>query len=147
MNFRDNPNLTFKLTEKYNLKDMRRFLLSDLIDAEGKRALQKYLKQLDNGQVEVVYSSKALGRLEGKIDKLKPGDTCMTQMNMWNVMKAVGCRAIYSDVDIKNCHPTLLVQLFEAEKLETPYLKKYVQDRAALMEEMGVNKTARDLVW
>ena len=35
----------------YDLKDMRRFLLSDLIDADGKRALQKYLKQLDNGQV------------------------------------------------------------------------------------------------
>ena len=70
LTFRDNPDRTFKLTEKFDLKDMRRLLLSDLIDADKKRALQKYLKQLENGQVEVVYTSKALGRLEGKIDKL-----------------------------------------------------------------------------
>ena len=89
LTFRDNPDRTFKLTEKYDLKDMRRFLLSDLIDADGKRALQKYLKQLDNGQVEVVYSSKALGRLEGKIDKLKSGDTC--KLNQTDVLHVWPC--------------------------------------------------------
>ena len=44
LTFRDNPDRTFKLTEKFDLKDMRRLLLSDLIDADKKRALQKYLK-------------------------------------------------------------------------------------------------------
>jgi hypothetical protein len=142
MKFRDNPERVIKLTEKFDLEHMRRLLLSDLIDAEGKRALQKYLKKLQDGQVNVVYSSKELGRLEAKIDGLKPNETCMTQMNMWNVMKAVGCRAIYSDVDIKNCHPTLLVQLFESEGYETPHLKTYVKDRNLLVKQLGVDKKA-----
>ena len=35
----------------------------------------------------------------------------MTQCCMWKEIKAVGCRGIYTDIDIVNCHPVLLQQL------------------------------------
>eukprot|EP01044_Picomonas_judraskeda_P001012 COSAG03_NODE_52_length_16230_cov_22.987168_23_plen_198_part_00 len=121
---------------------MSRLLLSDLLDAIGKRTLEKYVKKLQNGAVEVEYTNKELGRLEAKMTSLKKGETCYTQMNLYNIMKAVGCRDIYTDVDIKNCHPTLLAQLFEAEGCDTKYLSMYVDSRQELIEQMGVPKVA-----
>ena len=94
MNFRDNPNRTITLIEKFDTANVSRLLLSDLLDATGKRTLEKYVKKLQNGAVEVEYTNKELGRLEAKMTSLKKGETCYTQMNLYNIMKAVGCRDI-----------------------------------------------------
>eukprot|EP01045_Picozoa_sp_COSAG04_P023362 COSAG04_NODE_2765_length_3621_cov_47.223169_2_plen_897_part_00 len=142
MQFRDNPQRTILLEEKFNVSNVSRLLLSDLLDTVGKRTLQKYLKKLEGGKVEVAYSNSELGRLEAKMTHLKKNEVCATQMNLWNVMKAVGCKDIYTDVDINNCHPTLLCQLFKHEKCPTEYLSMYVQDRDKLMAQMGVTKHA-----
>eukprot|EP01043_Picozoa_sp_COSAG02_P044715 COSAG02_NODE_4020_length_5892_cov_7.078716_6_plen_147_part_00 len=88
------------------------------------------------------YTNNELGRLEAKMTNLKKGETCATQMRLHNVIKAVGCRDIYTDVDIVCCHPNLLVQLFESEGLDTTYLKMYVSNRQQLVEQMGVTKRA-----
>lgn len=142
MNFRGNMSQTITLKERFNATEARRLLLSDLIDSTGKRTLRKYLSKLDNGCVEVAYTNNELGRLEAKMTHLKTGETCATQMRLYNEMKAVGCKGIYTDVDIKNCHPTLLAQLFRQEGCPTKYLDLYVTDRNKLTKEMGVSKKA-----
>ena len=100
LNFRNNQPRTILLNEKFNTTDVRRLLLSDLIDSVGKRILQKYLKKLEGGHVEVAYTNNELGRLEAKMTTLKKNEFCSTQMNLYNVMKAVGCKGIYTDLDI-----------------------------------------------
>eukprot|EP01045_Picozoa_sp_COSAG04_P049735 COSAG04_NODE_19756_length_408_cov_38.394822_2_plen_45_part_01 len=45
MQFRDNPQRTILLEEKFNVSNVSRLLLSDLLDTVGKRTLQKYLKK------------------------------------------------------------------------------------------------------
>ena len=142
LNFRNNQPRTILLDEKFNTTDTPRLLLSDLIDTTGKRILQKYLKKLEGGHVEVAYTNDDLGRLEAKMTNLKKNEFCSTQMNLYNVMKAVGCKGIYTDVDIKNCHPTLLEQLFQHEKCATTYLSMYIKDREKLISQMGVTKKA-----
>ena len=142
MQFRDNKPREILLEEKFNVNNVSRLLLSDLLDTVGKRTLQKYLKKLEGGKVEVKYTNDDLGRLEARMTKLKEGETCATQMNLWNVMKAVGCKDIYTDVDIQNCHPTLLQQLFEHEGCDSTYLSMYVRDRDKLMTQMAVTKHA-----
>jgi hypothetical protein len=142
MQFRNNKPREILLEEKFNVSNVSRLLLSDLLDTVGKRTLQKYLKKLEGGKVEVAYTNNDLGRLEARMTSLKKNEVCATQMNLWNVMKAVGCKDIYTDVDIQNCHPTLLQQLFEHEGCDSTYLSMYVQDRDKLMTQMGVTKHA-----
>ena len=105
MKFLENEFREIELSEKFNFENARRLLLSDLITIEGKRKLKKYLSNFMGNTLQVVYTSKDYGRLTAKIKDSKPGYTCMTQCCMWNEIKAVGCRGIYTDIDIANCHP------------------------------------------
>lgn len=138
--FRNNPIRTIVLKERFDTKDVNRLMLSDHLDREGVAVLNKYVNKLDGDEVEVEYTSKELGRLDAKMTNLKKNERCYTQMRLYNVMKAVGCRDIYTDLDIKSCHPTLLTQLFEHEGLDTSLLRRYVEDRESLMKEMGIDK-------
>ena len=111
----DNDERTIELTERFDVDKARQLLLSDLLDAKGKRILKNYLTKLSGNAMQVQYTNESLGRLEAKVLGLKKNETCSSQMNLWNVMKAVGCSGIYTDIDIVNCHPVLLQQLFESE--------------------------------
>ena len=111
----DNDERTIELTERFDVDKACQLLLSDLLDAKGKRILKKYLTKLSGNAMQVQYTNESLGRLEANVLGLKKNETCSPQMNMWKVMKAVGCSGIYTDIDIVNCHPVLLQQLFESE--------------------------------
>ena len=121
MKFLENEFREIELSEKFNFENARRLLLSDLITIEGKRKLKKYLSNFTGNTLQVVYTSKDYGRLTAKIKDSKPGYTCMTQCCMWKEIKAVGCRGIYTDIDIVNCHPVLLEQLYQSEGYSTEY--------------------------
>ena len=41
----------------------------------------------------------------------------------------------YVDIDIANCHPELLKQICDHNKIKTRYLKQYVENREALLEQ------------
>jgi hypothetical protein len=41
----------------------------------------------------------------------------------------------YVDIDIANCHPELLKQICDNNKIKTRYLKQYVENREALLEQ------------
>ena len=136
----DNDERTIELTERFDVDKARQLLLSDLLDAKGKRILKNYLTKLSGNAMQVQYTNESLGRLEANVLGLKKNETCSSQMNLWNVMKAVGCSGIYTDIDIVNCHPVLIQQLFESEGYDTQYLKSYVSDRAQLITDMKVTK-------
>ena len=40
----------------------------------------------------------------------------------------------YTDIDIVNCHPVLLSQLFKKHNLECPYLDEYIENREEHLE-------------
>ena len=58
---------TFTITEKYDITNAKKLLLSDILDEEYKGSLQKYLKKGKNGKVEVEYTQNEIGRLNIKI--------------------------------------------------------------------------------
>ena len=62
MKFMDNEPREILLEEKFNVSNASRLLLSDVIDTEGKRSLQKYLKKLVGGKAEVKYTSNDVFR-------------------------------------------------------------------------------------
>ena len=52
------------------------------------------------------------------------------------------CDGIYNDYDMINCHPTLLLNIKDRLdiKIETPFLKKYVENRSDVLKT-GIKKT------
>jgi hypothetical protein len=40
----------------------------------------------------------------------------------------------YTDIDIVNCHPVLLSQLFKKHNIECPYLDEYIENREEHLE-------------
>jgi hypothetical protein len=42
----------------------------------------------------------------------------------------------YYDVDMVNCHPTIIKQLFEKHKISMPFLSNYITDRADIIKEI-----------
>ena len=86
----DNDERTIELTERFDVDKARQLLLSDLLDAKGKRILRNYLTKLSGNAMQVQYTNESLGRLEAKVLGLKKNETCSSQMNLWNVMKATG---------------------------------------------------------
>ena len=47
---------------------------------------------------------------------------------------------IYTDLDIVNCNATLLQQLYQSEGYSTEHLKRYIEDRCQLCQDMGIEK-------
>jgi len=45
------------------------------------------------------------------------------------------CYDVYTDIDIENCHPQLLLQYCEANNILTNCLKQYVNDRTKILQE------------
>ena len=39
------------------------------------------------------------------------------------------CRGLHTDLDMDNCHPTILMWICDAHRIECPYLKAYVKNR------------------
>ena len=130
--------------------DMKAGLLFD--------ALSKYVPSLDGpskakylswaskhgGKVSVEYSDPGIGRFDIRVKGLKDGETMYTQAfpgDHGNLFKSSICDKYYRDCDISNCHPVLLSQLCVAEGIATPVLDRYIQQRAAVIAECGLQIT------
>ena len=98
---------SFILKEKFNIHKANKLLHTDLLDDETKAGLKKYMKYSANGLVRVRYTPNEIGRLTIRIDTIKtdkegnPKDTCRSQYNMYNIVKATICHNIYDDLVIR----------------------------------------------
>ena len=139
------------LSEQFNIVNALKLLQSDLIDEETKASLSKYLSYSKNQKVDVLYKlpEDGIGRLNIRINDIKvdkdgsPKDTCRCQYNMYNLVKASICDKYYVDLDIKNCHPSILLQVFKKNKLQCVSLEKFVNQRDRLFAKfykVGIHK-------
>ena len=118
---------TFTLKEKYSISNAQKLLHSDILDEEYKGSLRKYLKHGKGGIVEVEYTIKEIGRLNIKVKGLKKDETSIAQAFMKGVCKSAICKKNYVDLDMVNCHPVLLEQVFKENGLDTNILSLYNQ--------------------
>lgn len=71
-------------------------------------------------------------------------NSCGMQMFSRQIRQTLAHR-FYDDIDIKNCHPTILLQYAEKKGYDVSHMKKYVQDRdAKLSQLMSQNNINRD---
>lgn len=52
-------------------------------------------------------------------------------------LRGLICNDIYDDIDIINCHPTILNQLFNKYNIDSPYLLKYIINRNKILYEVA----------
>lgn len=71
--------------------------------------------------------------------KIKEGETMHTQATLKREFKGAICEAFYTDIDIKSCHPTLLINILNDRKIPCPLLTQYVEDTAIVEQESGVD--------
>jgi len=82
----------------------------------------------DDGLLPVSYYKPKIGI--GRVQPRNNMSMCTTRKEIRHTL----CNGVYVDIDIDNCHPTLLLQICKKNKLKCKYLEKYVNDRKTYLE-------------
>jgi len=135
---------SFTISEKYDLTNSKKLLLSDIIDEEYKGSLKKYLKHGKNGKVQVEYTQNEIGRLNIKVKGLKDEETCINQAIMWRECKSALCSKYYYDLDMINAHPTFLEHILKERGMDCSILSEYNQNRDNFFNKMSKEGLSRD---
>jgi hypothetical protein len=96
-----------------------------------------------NGELKVLYKDNGIGRLHIQAYELtKDGKVyidSITQAQCWNWAKGAMC-TMYRDCDVVNAHPEILCQICDHYDLPCDNLRRYNEQRSALIEETGLDK-------
>lgn len=134
-----------KLIEKVNIEKLKKVCDKNLKNYPKKKPNQSskwynksktdllnYLKKLDkNGIVEVLYSRKSEdigGRLFSK--------GCIQHMP--KEIRNYILDETLIDIDIKNCHPTIIHYLFKKYDIDDEFLSEYINDREKSLKKYGL---------
>jgi len=52
-------------------------------------------------------------------------------------LRGLICNDIYDDIDIINCHPSILIQLFNKYNIDSPNLIKYINNRTEILNKVS----------
>ena len=78
MKFPEKQSRQIEITEKFNIQNARRLLLSDIIDLDGKKKLKKYLSNFEGDTLQVIYESDDYGKNLDSPDLSREYDTFLT---------------------------------------------------------------------
>ena len=135
---------SFTLKEKYDISNAQKILHCGILDDEYKGSLRKYLKYGKGGAVEVNYTQNEIGRLNIRVKALKEGESSINQSLMWRECKSALCKKNYVDLDMVNCHPVLLEQVFKDKGYECSVLTAYNKSREKFFKKMETHGIDRD---
>ena len=57
--------------------------------------------------------------------------------NVWRAFRGALCKGLMTDIDMKNCHPVILLWLCETHKIACSKLREYVTAREHHLKELG----------
>ena len=98
-----------------------------------KQQLEKYKKLVKNGEAKVNY----IQTKDIKYGRVFPKNA----LGLFSIRREIRhtlARDNYIDIDIENCHPVLLCQICEENNIEHKYLKRYIDNRADLLQEVMI---------
>jgi hypothetical protein len=141
----------FTLQEHYDISQTLKLLQTNLIDDDLKGSIRKYLKYGKNQKNNVLYHKNDIGRLKICLDNIKkdkktnePIDSCRSHYNFKKVVKSAMCDKYYVDLDIVNCHPVILLHVFNSMKYDTTILSIFVEKRDKFFKDLQKYKISRD---
>ena len=113
---------------------------SNICFENEKQQLEKYNKLIKNGKVTVIYNL-AKNMKYGRV-------TPKSALGLFSIRREIRhtlARDNYIDIDVENCHPVLLYQLCNQNNISCKYLKKYIDNRTELLNEvMTVYNVTKD---
>lgn len=95
-----------------------------------KDMLIKMRYKLQNNILPVTYKKCITGF--GRINPVRSMSLCCVRRALRHTL----CKGTYVDIDIKNCHPTILLQLCQKNNIECKYLAKYVNNREKYLKQV-----------
>jgi len=101
---------------------------------------KKYLELSRNGKVAVSYRQrKGVGRYNGV--------GSMSLQNITREIRHTVSDEYYIDIDVVNCHPTILKFICDNCGIACPILTKYVKDRAQFFKDNNISKDVGKLAF
>jgi hypothetical protein len=106
------------------------------------KSLKDFREQIDNDYIEISYTVDSFGRYKNK----SPYDLGYSYTNMYKEIRAPLAYLYYVDLDIVNCHPTILYNecilynsIKKKEIFKVKYLKDYIKRREEIYTEIFQN--------
>jgi hypothetical protein len=134
--------MAFSLVEKYDMSRASR-LNYDYINDSQKDFVRNTLKRTTNGCVKVNYKQKVkgVGRYYATVAN-KNGGYCVSLQGMDKCVRNALASSIYHDIDIKNCHASLLEEVARKLKnpIDTPNLTYYNEHREECVSQLPDGK-------
>ena len=110
------------------------------IYANEKIQLIKYRELIENGKAKVIYK-KSENNPFGRCNPVH----ALGMFSLRKLVRYILAQNFFVDIDIKCCHPTILLQLCEQNNIKCSYLKKYVEEYDMILEEVcKTYKISRD---
>ena len=94
-----------------------------------KQQLEKYLKLFKDGKALINYK-----QADVKYGRVFPKNS-LGLFSIRRELRHTLAKDSYIDIDIENCHPVLLHQICENNKIKCKCLKKYIENRAEILQE------------
>lgn len=96
---------------------------------EAKDILTDYYKKIRNNRVKVKH-----------LRKMKYGrSNAVKSLSLQNIKKVIRhylCHNTYTDIDMVNAHPQILLQIMKKNMINTPHLENYVNNRDKIIQEL-----------
>ena len=129
---------SYSCTECINTDNLTKIINSKLVDNETMTKLlnlKKRLKKNPSHTIKFIPKEK-LNKTKG-VGRLYPSHNNPSLQDMpRNVRKAL-CYDKYTDLDVVNCHPVILRQVFNENEIACDNLEKYVIHRELCLQETG----------
>jgi len=132
------------LFETPNTSKLEAHLENPIIYSSDRVRLFKYANMVIDGQVCVEYARKQYnGEYYGRY--FPKNGYMLSATYQWRRIRATLFAETHDDIDIVNCHPVLLEQLYKKEiRLDCPALTRYIHERAAIIESCHIDQAAID---
>ncbi len=126
---------TYTCKEYINIENAKKMVMSNVIDVELRPRLKRMIKDAkQKGYQEMTF--KVVDKVQSrKIGRLYPSKGVSLQCLPRDVRKVLAYEN-YIDLDIKNCHPVLLYQLFEKYDLKHAHIKYYCENREEVIQSI-----------
>lgn len=128
--------MEINLTQVFDVRAMGAlWAIRDTLDpAQSKMLDSLYKKRKDTNQVRITYKmctaepgQMGMGRLNASIGGA---------INFEKTIRGTLFGKYYWDIDVVNCHPTVLVQMMNDESYECPNLTEYINNRQSVFERL-----------
>ena len=130
--------MSFTLTETCDLIKLESVCNNPYIIKEDIPQLIEYYKELkSNGSITVDYKQKTIGGISmGRFYPEANGRKLATYM--WGAVRSELFKDINYDIDLENCHPTLLLNICKDNGFPCKHLSRYVANRDDFIEDLNI---------